>query len=117
MKPHHHLDAATLIDRHVDALPTAFAAVVSAFVAIILDLIGKIGGTPDFSNYTPHGIHVGAWLTALVSFLIIAAVVYFFIVKPYEAAKARWGKAPEEEAIAEEVVLLREIRDALRGRA
>ncbi|HET7071223.1 MAG TPA: MscL family protein, partial [Nocardioides sp.] len=37
-------------------MATAFAAVVTAFTAIILDLIGKIGGTSNFSGYTPGGV-------------------------------------------------------------
>ena len=34
-----------------------------------MDLIGKIGGTPDFSSYAPGGVSVGAWLTAVISFV------------------------------------------------
>lgn len=57
-------------------------------------------------------------MTALVAFLLLAAIVYFFVVKPYEHAKARFVKTPEavEEASAESV-LLTEIRDLLRTRA
>jgi large conductance mechanosensitive channel len=55
---------------------TAFASVVTATVALIMGLVGKIGGEPDFSRWKPYGLLVGAWLTALVSFLVIAAVVY-----------------------------------------
>ena len=36
-------------------MATAFAAVVTATVGMIMDLIGKAGGTPDFSSYTPGG--------------------------------------------------------------
>ena len=90
----------------------AFAAVVTATVTVIMDLIGKIGGTPDFSGYAPGGIHIGAWLTSLISFLILAAVVYFLIVKPYTAAKQRSfpDEAPGEPA---DIALLTEIRDLL----
>jgi len=90
----------------------AFAAVVTATVTVIMDLIGKIGGTPDFSGYAPGGIHIGAWLTSLISFLILAAVVYFLIVKPYTAAKQRYfpDEAPGEPA---DIALLTEIRDLL----
>ncbi|MBO0842048.1 MAG: MscL family protein, partial [Nocardioides sp.] len=73
----------------------AFSTVVKAFVAIIMDLIGKLGGTPDFSAYKPGGVHVGAFLTALVAFVILAAVVYFAVVKPYTAAKERFFPAPD----------------------
>lgn len=90
---------------------TAFATVVTAFTTIIMDLIGKIGGQPNFSGYVPGGVHVGAFLTALVGFIIVAAVVYFAVVKPYEAYRARFVK--EEEAPVTEVDLLTEIRDQL----
>ena len=94
----------------------AFTAVVKAFTDLFIAVLGKLGGTPNFDSYRPGGVPVGAFLTALVAFLITAAVVYFFIVKPYELAKARlMGPEPAAEP-EEEVVLLREIRDALRGR-
>ena len=95
-------------------MATAFAAVVTATVDMIMDLIGKAGGTPDFSDYSPKGISVGAWLTALVSFLIMAAVVYFFIVVPYTTAKERlFPTKQDEEGTPEDVRLLQEIRDLL----
>jgi len=98
-------------------LAAAFGAVVKAFVAIIMDLIGRAGGTPDFSNYKPGGVSVGAFLTALISFLIIAAVVYLFVVTPYQAAKARlYPSTPKDLAPDADVVLLREIRDLLAAR-
>jgi len=98
-------------------IATAFAVVVTTFTAVILSLIGKIFGKPDFNSFHPGGVPIGAFITALIAFLILAAIVYFFVVKPYEAAKARWGKAPEEEAPAEEITLLREIRDSLQSRS
>jgi large conductance mechanosensitive channel len=76
-------------------MATAFAAVMKAMVEVIMDLIGKAGGTPDFSSYTPGGVHVGDLLTALIAFLIMAAVLYFFIVKPYEYAKSHFVRDPE----------------------
>jgi large conductance mechanosensitive channel len=90
----------------------AFATVVTATVALVMDLIGKAGGSPNFSDWTPHDISVGAWLTALVSFLILAAVVYFFIVVPYTTAKEKFFPSPEP-GTPEDVVLLQEIRDLL----
>lgn len=96
---------------------TAFGAVVNALVAVLLGLIGKAGGTPDFSEYKPGGLPVGAFITALISFLVIAAVVYFFVVVPLNALSARRSRGQEEaEAPSDEVVLLTEIRDALRSR-
>jgi len=96
-------------------MAAAFAAVVTATVGLIMDLIGKVGGTPNFSDYSPHGVSVGAWLTAVISFLIIAAVVYFFIVMPYTKAKERFFPSPEP-GTPEDVVLLQEIRDLLAAR-
>jgi large conductance mechanosensitive channel len=99
-------------------MATAFAAVVTATVNMIMDLIGKAGGTPDFSDYSPKGISVGAWLTALVAFVIMAAVVYFFIVMPYTKAKERFFPTKvDEEGTPEDVRLLQEIRDLLAQRS
>ncbi len=97
---------------------TAFAAVVTAFVDIIMDLVGKVGGVPDFSNYEPGGVSLGAFLTALISFLLVAAAVYFMVVVPMNhlAERRKAGVEPEPEAPSEEVILLTEIRDALRVR-
>jgi len=89
----------------------AFATVVTAMVDVIMDLVGKAGGTPDFSNYEPGGISIGALLTALIAFVVLAAVVYFFIVKPYTAAKERFF--PDPEPGATEVDILTEIRDLI----
>ncbi|WP_203568503.1 large conductance mechanosensitive channel protein MscL [Aestuariimicrobium ganziense] len=97
----------------------AFATVVTAFTKIIIEALAKAGGAPNFDDWTPGGmVSVGPFLTALVAFLIMAFIVYFFIVKPYEAAKARFIKEPEvvEEA-SPEAVLLTEIRDLLSTRA
>lgn len=94
-------------------MAAAFAKVVEAFVTIVMDLIGKLGGTPDFSSYKPGGVHVGAFLTVLVAFIILAAVVYFGMVKPYEAAKARFTKPADAEDT--EISVLAEIRDELRA--
>nr|WP_202881234.1 large conductance mechanosensitive channel protein MscL [Pedococcus badiiscoriae] len=94
---------------------TAFAVVVKAFTDVILSLIGKLGGKPDFNSIKPGGVPLGAFLTALVAFLIVAAVVYFFVVKPYEAAKTRYARTEVDAAPDENVVLLTEIRDLLAG--
>ncbi len=97
-------------------MAAAFTAVVTALVQVILDLIGKIGGTPDFSGYQPGGVHVGVFLTALIAFLILAAVVYYAVVVPYLAARARFQPDQAESAPTEDVTLLTEIRDLLRER-
>ena len=72
----------------------AFGAVVTSFVTnIVTPLIAAIVGKPDFSAFyfTINGavISYGTFLNALVSFLLIAAAVYFFMVAPMNAWKAR----------------------------
>jgi large conductance mechanosensitive channel len=97
----------------------AFATVVTAFTKIVIEIIAKIGGSPNFDAWAPLGLSsVGPFLTALVAFVILAAVVYFGIVKPYEKLKSLTAKPAQAEAGAptsEE--LLGEIRDLLKGDA
>jgi large conductance mechanosensitive channel len=88
-----------------------------------MPIIGIIFGEPSFDNLTwtinDSVIMYGSFLTAFVTFLSIAAAVYFFIVKPYNAYKARVASGEEAEPVAppEDIVLLTEIRDALKARA
>lgn len=93
----------------------AFATVVTSFTAVILALIAKATGgkNPDMASFHPGGIPIGVFLTALVAFLILAAVVYFFVVLPYNKLQARGaaGMEQEVEPASEEVTLLTEIRD------
>ncbi|MFV0463569.1 MAG: MscL family protein, partial [Nostocoides sp.] len=91
----------------------AFATVITAFTAMFMDVLGKLGGSPDFSNWVPGGVHVGAFLTALVAFVIVAGAIYFFVVKPYEAYKANKGIVDPADA---QITLLTEIRDTLQAR-
>ena len=79
---------------------TAFTAVVAALVAdVITPLIAAIFGKPDFSSLTFTINHstfrYGAFLNALISFLIIALVVYFLVVKPMAALLARLTRTKE----------------------
>jgi large conductance mechanosensitive channel len=97
----------------------AFATVIAAFTKLILEAIGKVTGGADFNfdDWQPGGWStVGPFLTALIAFLIMAFVVYFFIVKPYEKAKAKMFPAePDSDTIDPNTELLREIRDELRA--
>ena len=102
----------SLIDTAVAfIIGTAFAAVTTAFTALILDVIGKFFGMPDFGSTSIAGISVGPFLTALFSFLILATVIYFAIIKPIQALKAL--KGVEEEAPETELSVLSEIRELL----
>jgi large conductance mechanosensitive channel len=96
-------------------MAAAFGVVVKAFVDVLMSLIGKIFGKPDFSGIHPGGVPIGVFITALVFFVIVAAAVYFFVVKPYELAKERFSASGEESPSAD-VVLLTEIRDLLAHR-
>lgn len=94
----------------------AFAEVVKAFTKIIMDIIGKFGGSPDFSKVAVADINIGVFLTALVSFVIMSAIVYFLVVQPYEKIQALLtkDKAPEVEAPTTDEILS-EIRDLLKA--
>ena len=71
----------------------AFTAVVKATVDLIMGLIGKVGGQPDFNAWKPGGLPFGAWVTAVISFLNIAAVVYYLIVAPMARITVRFAQA------------------------
>ena len=78
---------------------TAFGAVIAAFVKdLITPLIAAIGGQPDFSALTftinESRFLYGDFINALLAFLIVAAVVFFFVVKPVNALMARFQPAP-----------------------
>ena len=82
----------------------AFASIVTAFVAaFITPLVGlATGATGDFSTATFSAGDVefpyGQFIQALLSFLIIAAVVYFLIVKPVNRLMERFKTEPEVDA-------------------
>ena len=77
----------------------AFAAVISALVAdLITPLIAAIGGKPDFGNlsFTINGSHFlyGHFINALITFVVIAAVVFYLVIKPVNALMARRRTEP-----------------------
>jgi large conductance mechanosensitive channel len=77
----------------------AFAAVITALVGdLITPLIAAIGGQPNFADltFTVHKSHFlyGAFIDALISFVVIAAVVFFLVVKPVNALMARRRTEP-----------------------
>ena len=82
-------------------LGAAFNAIVYSLVSDVLNpLIAATVGKPDFSNVILNvgngHLKVGSFLNAVVSFLIVATVVYFAIVVPLNALQARLKKpAPE----------------------
>ena len=94
-------------------MAAAFGLVVKAFVNIIMSLIGKIGGQPNFDSIAPGGLPIGSFITALVAFVILAAVAYFGVVMPYNTLQERRAKGEEAEPPSDDVALLTEIRDLL----
>lgn len=98
----------------------ATVALIGALVEkIIMPIVGIIFGQPNFDSVmiltiNNSQIMFGAFLTALVTFMSIAFAVFFFVVKPYELYRARRAIVEPTVADAEEIVLLREIRDALK---
>ncbi|MCL4324108.1 MAG: large conductance mechanosensitive channel protein MscL, partial [Candidatus Thermoplasmatota archaeon] len=80
----------------------AFQAVITAMVAdLITPLIG-VAGHFDFSSHTftlnGSTFQVGAFLNAVISFLMVALVVFFLVVRPYEQLRNR-RKKPEAPAV------------------
>jgi large conductance mechanosensitive channel len=99
----------------------AFGAVVAAFANdFIGGILGAIGGSPDFgrAGFTVNGSKIvyGSTVTALIQFLIVAAAIYFVVVLPMQAMARRRGVEEESPGPSDEVVLLTDIRDALRER-
>ncbi len=81
----------------------AFAAVITALVAdLVTPLIAAIGGNPDFSSlsFTINSSHFlyGDFINALITFVVIAAVIFFLVVKPVNALMARRQVEPAVDA-------------------
>jgi large conductance mechanosensitive channel len=99
---------------------TAFSAVVAALVAsFITPLISAIGGRSDFQGLTftinNSVFNYGFFLNALITFVIVAAVVFFFVVKPVNALLERMQtSAPVDEETRECPACLSQIPYAAR---
>jgi large conductance mechanosensitive channel len=81
---------------------TAFAAVVKALVADLLTpLIAAIGGQSNFANLTFTVHHstflYGDFVNAVLSFVVIAAVVFFAVARPVTGFLGRLGRLPQEQ--------------------
>lgn len=108
-------------------LALVFQAVVKSLVDdVIMQVVAAIFGQPDFGGLVidigDAEIRYGAFLNAAINFVLVAFALFLFVVKPYNAMKARReaAEAAETEAAPseppEDIVLLREIRDALAHR-
>ena len=85
----------------------AFAAVVTALVGdLVTPLIAAIGGKPDFGNlsFTINKSHFlyGDFINAVITFIVIAAVVFFLVVKPVNALMARRRTEPPVDETTKE---------------
>jgi large conductance mechanosensitive channel len=85
----------------------AFAALINSFVEnLVMPVIAAIIGKPDFSDLTftinDAVFRYGAFLTAAIQFVAVAAAVFFFVVKPVDAMLARRRREPVEEGMPDE---------------
>lgn len=105
----------------------AFTAIVTAFTSNIINpLVAAVGGSNEYGfgfliTDSPESfVNIGAVITAVINFLIIAAVVYFVLIVPVNAAKARFDakkatdESPAEESLSDQDILI-QIRDLLAG--
>ena len=98
----------------------AFKAVIDAFVeGLMMPLVAAIFGQPSFDGLTftinDAVFFYGALITQIVTFGLVAAALFFVVVRPFNAWQARKAAGQEEEVSAppEDIALLREIRDSL----
>jgi large conductance mechanosensitive channel len=82
---------------------TAFGAVVQALVKdLITPILGAFGGVPDFSalSFTINNSKflIGDFINAVLAFIVIAAVVYYFVLMPVERLMARFSPEPPAPA-------------------
>ncbi len=98
----------------------AFGAVVTALVKDLLTpIVAAIFGKPDFSalHFTINNsvFFYGDFINAVITFVSIAAAVFFFVVKPmnYLIERRRKGGDVDEASLSDEAQFLQEIRDLL----
>jgi large conductance mechanosensitive channel len=102
----------------------AFTAIVNSLLrGLVNPLVAAILGQPNLDSvgtFTVNGadFSIGIVLTAIINFLVVAAAIYFIVVLPMNKLMTSRLLRTEEsvEDASEEVVLLREIRDALKNR-
>lgn len=80
----------------------AFALLINSFVVDILTPLLGLIGVPDFSTLTltvgEATMTYGVFLNALIAFVLVAAAIFFFVVRPMNAVQARRAGAEPEEA-------------------
>ena len=78
----------------------AFGALITSFVGDVLTPLLGVFGLPDFEGLTftvgEAVVRYGAFLNALISFLLVVAAIYFFVVQPLNALERRRQRGAEE---------------------
>ena len=99
----------------------AFGKIVAAFTeGFVNPLLSLMGGSPEVALKIPIteqvSFDVGLIISAVIGFLITAAIIFFFIVKPANAMQKAMTKEEQKAppAPSAEVLLLTEIRDTLK---
>jgi large conductance mechanosensitive channel len=98
----------------------AFTALVAAFTSSFIEPLLKLlgGGGSLAGSFFVNGVEFNwsTFVNAIITFLITAAALYFFVVMPVNKwAKGRKKSLEERTDLSDEVQLLKEIRDALRS--
>lgn len=98
----------------------AFTAIVTAFTTnVISPILAALGGSEELpwgfaiTDNPEAFVNIGAVVTAIINFIIIAAVVYFVLILPVNTAKKRFVGTQEKEL--SDVDVLVQIRDMLAG--
>nr|WP_206024349.1 large conductance mechanosensitive channel protein MscL [Rhodococcus sp. 14C212] len=103
---------------------TAFTAIVTAFTNYVIEpLIAALGGDNELgwgfqilSGNPATFVNIGAVVSAFINFVIIAAVVYFVLISPANAAKKRFATEKDDTKASAEDLLI-QIRDILEVQA
>ena len=107
------------------AIGVAFTTLVGAFGTYFVNPIVAVAGGDKAQGFgfgitdSPATfVNIGGLINALIVFVVTMAVIYFAIVAPMKKLQdlRRRGQEPPEEEVSEEIVVLREIRDALQRR-
>jgi large conductance mechanosensitive channel len=100
-------------------LGVAFGALIKSFVDnLLMPVVAMVIGKPDFRDLTftinDSVFRYGAFLTDAITFVAIAAAVFFFVVKPIHVLRKRRAAGAEEEGLPDEERRHQELLAALR---
>jgi len=95
----------------------AFNEVVNGFITAFVDPLIAIAlgasGTDSLATIGYAGFPIGVFVSALITFVIKAFVIYYFVVRPFASIAARFSPAAAAPVMPDDVKLLSEIRDLL----